>query len=119
MSYTARKIYLTCDESVVHDWAAYMRAHLDEVVRSLRQEQVRHEMWFQGRDHHGLFLIGVMDVDDHAKSAAVAAASTLGVDLVHRQFRQHWDRARTQDLDIAPEASPVFANCTLLFEARG
>jgi hypothetical protein len=118
MNYSARKIYLTCDEEPLLAWAAFMRGHLEEVVQSLRQERVRHEMWFSGRDQDGLFVIGVMDVDDHQTSAAVANASALEVDRVHREFKKHWDRARTCDLKIAPEEPPMFAGSTLLFEAR-
>ena len=118
MNYSARKIYLTCDEHPLNEWAAFMRAHLDQVAESLRDEKVRHEMWFSGRDEGGLFVIGVMDVDDHQASNTVTTASTLEVDQVHRAFKKHWDRARAQDLDIAKTHAPIFEHCALLFEAK-
>lgn len=118
MNYAATKIYLTCDQAVLDAWTAYMLGHLEEVGASLRQERVRHEMWFCGNDAGGLFIIGVMDVDDAPASVVIANASTLSVDQVHRDFKTHWDRARTTKLDISPSRPPVFENCILLFEAR-
>lgn len=75
-------------------------------------------MWFSGRDGEGLFVIGVMDVDDAPRSAQVANASTLSVDAVHREFKKHWDRARVSDLGVSPKAIPSLEDCTLLFEAH-
>lgn len=118
MNYSARKIYLTCDEQPLNEWATFMRAHIERVSESLAEEKVRHEMWFSGRDQDGLFVIGVMDVDDHQASGAVASVSTLEVDRVHRAFKKHWDRARAQDLSITRTHPPTFEDCTLLFEAK-
>ena len=118
MNYSAHKIYLTCNEGPLAAWAAFMRGHIEEVSESLRQERVRHEMWFSGQDQGGLFIIGVMDVDDHQASAAAANVLVLEVDRVHREFKKHWDRARTHKLDIAPRQAPVFDGYALLFEAR-
>jgi hypothetical protein len=83
MNYQATKIRLTCDEGTVRAWSAYMLDHIDEVSLALRNESVRHEMWFMGRDP-SLFVIGIMDVDDAAASQAIAARSWLGVDEVHK-----------------------------------
>ncbi len=49
MTYRAKKIRLFCTIEVVEQWAAFMRAHLEEVEAALRQEGVRHEMWFSGQ----------------------------------------------------------------------
>jgi hypothetical protein len=117
-NYSARKIYLTCDEVVVREWAAYLTGHADEVSQSLAQERVRHELWFMGRDADGLFLIGVMDVDDREASSKAAQASILSVDAVHRAFKQHWDRARSHDLPIDPSRAPGFPGCETLIDAR-
>jgi hypothetical protein len=86
MNYRATKVRLTCDERTVREWTSYMLDHLDEVSLALRNEGVRHEMWFMGRDS-SLFVIGVMDVDDIAASRAAAAKSELSVDEVHKRFK--------------------------------
>lgn len=119
MNYEARKIRLTCGEYTVRDWAAFMLCRLDEVAFALRQEGVRHEMWFLGADDKSLFVIGVMDVDDKAGSVAVSETSHLSVDIAHRQFKTHWDRSSIEDLKIEPRHAPIFDHCELLFEARG
>ncbi len=118
MNYSAKKIFLTCDEKPVRDWAAYMQAHTDEVIQSLSQEQVRHEVWYLGNQDGSLYLIGVLDVDDHALSSAIAQKSLLSVDKVHQQFKAHWDRASIVDLGVAPDRPPAFPGCELLLEAR-
>ncbi|SIR14923.1 hypothetical protein SAMN05880582_10725 [Rhizobium sp. RU20A] len=119
MNYRAKKIRLLCTIEIVEQWAAFMRAHLPEVEAALRQEGVHHEMWFSGTDDRGLFVIGVMDVDDQPASAAVSAQSQLSVDAVHRQFKSHWDRSSIQDIAMSPQETPHFEGCVLLFEARG
>lgn len=116
MKYRATKIPILCDEKVVRQWADYMCDHLDEVSISLRNEGVRHEMWFMGKGS-SLFLIGVMDVDDIAASRAVAAQSGLSVDDVHRRFKAHWDKRSIETLSIEPSGTPNFPECELLFEA--
>ena len=95
-----------------------MNAHSDEVRQSLAQERVRHEAWFLGEDDEGLYLIGMMDVDDQASSAAIAATSTLSIDQVHRAFKQHWDRTRIMRLRITPDALPDFAGFRMLLDVR-
>jgi len=117
VNYSAKKIYLNCDEHIVRDWADFMRHHQDEIVRSLTQENVRHEMWFMGRDD-ALYVIGVMDVDDLAASSKIAVQSALEVDKVHRAFKAHWNRDHIETLTIDPSRAPNFANSELLFEAR-
>ncbi len=117
MNYRATKIRLTCDEPIVRAWASFMEEHLDEVSAALRNENVRHEMWFLGRDA-SLYVIGVMDVDDHRASQKVAAASSLKVDEVHRDFKKFWDRGSVLRLPINPATAPYFEECELLFEAR-
>lgn len=118
MKYAAKKIYLTCGNDVLARWVEFMRENIQEVALSLADENVRHEMWFSGRDSDGLFIIGVMDVDDASRSAKIANASTLAVDNVHREFKKHWDRSRISDLDVSPHGAPTFEGCDLLFEAR-
>ena len=118
MSYLARKIYLTCGEPVVREWAAFMHAHRAEVVQALVQEGVRHEAWYTGRDDGGLYVIGVMDVDDHEASSAVSQKSTLSVDQVHRQFKAHWNRSRILELPVLSEDAPTFEDCELLLDVR-
>ncbi len=117
MNYRAMKIGLTCDEPIVRAWASFMKQHLDEVSAALRNENVRHEMWFMGRDA-ALYVIGVMDVDDHHASQRVSAKSCLQVDTVHREFKKFWDRDRAELLPINPAEPPHFNDCELLFEAR-
>ncbi|WP_353645094.1 DUF6176 family protein [Mesorhizobium sp. WSM2239] len=114
MNYLATKIRVTCDEVTVWAWAAYMTEHLDEVSLALRNESVRHEMWFMGRDW-SLFVLGVMDVDDHPGSQAVSAKSELSVDEVHKNFKAFWSSA--ERLSIDPAKSPRFEDCEFLFEA--
>lgn len=94
-----------------------MLAHLDEVSLALRQEGVRHEMWFLGTDDISPFLIGVMDVDDKPASVVISEMSSLSVDAVHRQFKIHWDRLSIEDLTIERLRAPTFDGCELLFEA--
>jgi hypothetical protein len=118
MNYSAKKIYVTCGWKEVHEWAAYMQSHMDEVRQSLSQEQVRHEAWYAGQDDGGLYVIGVMDVDDQEASASIAASSSLTIDQVHRQFKGHWDRSRIRDLQIAPGYPPSFKDCKLVLDAR-
>lgn len=117
MNYRATKIGLTCDEPTVRAWANYMVEHLEEISVALRNENVRHEMWFMGRDA-SLYIIGVMDVDDHHASQEAAAISNLEVDAVHRNFKAFWDRGRIEVLSINPAVIPQFDECELLFEAR-
>lgn len=117
MSYQATKIRLTCDELIVRAWASFMKEHLDEVSAALRSENVRHEMWFLGRDT-SLYVIGVMDVDDHRASQKIAAYSRLKVDEVHREFKKFWDRGSVLRLSINPATAPDFEECELLFEAH-
>ena len=118
MPYSAAKIFVTCDEAEVRNWAAFMTANLDEVRQSLRNEGAQHELWFMGKEAGSIYLIGVMNVADEEKSAAVAASSTLSVDEVHRKFKKHWDRDRSAKLEIDPSAAPSFGELELLFEAR-
>ncbi|MEQ9448581.1 MAG: DUF6176 family protein [Rhodospirillaceae bacterium] len=118
MNYSARKIYLTCDERTLQEWASFMRAHMDDVAESLRQERVRHELWFSGKDSGGLFVIGVMDVDDQQDASNIAQDSISEVDLAHKEFKKHWDRTKSTALAISPTRAPTFEGCTLLFEAR-
>ena len=118
MNYSARKIYLTCDEEGVREWAAYMQGHIAEVFAALVQEGVWHEAWYAGRDDGGLYVIGVMDVDDHQASSAVSQKSSLSVDQVHRQFKAHWDRSRILDLPVSPDNAPTFGDCELLLDVR-
>lgn len=118
MRYRAKKIYLSCDEQTVHAWSSYIRAHIDEAVRSLEAENIRHEMWFLGRDTGGLFLIGAADADDHERAAAAFARSELSVDAVHRAFKENWDRGRSMKLAVDPEREPRFDNCELLLDIR-
>lgn len=118
MGYGAKKIYLTCDRTVVRGWSDYMTTHADEVSQSLAQEGVRHELWYLGEDAGGLFVIGVMDVDDAAAAARVAGSSTLSVDAVHREFKRSWDRTRVEELPIDPTREPSFAEHELLIDAR-
>lgn len=110
------KIGLTCDEPRVRAWASFMKQHLDEVSEALRNENVRHEMWFMGRDA-ALYVIGVMDVDDHSGSQHVSAKSNLQVDAVHREFKKFWDKERVELVPIDPARPPQFKDCDLLFEA--
>ncbi|MCO5132653.1 MAG: DUF6176 family protein [Xanthobacteraceae bacterium] len=118
MNYQAKRIRLTCNETTVRDWAAFMLAHLDEMSVALRQEGVRHEMWFMGADEISLYVIGVMDVDDKAASVAASEKSELSVDAVHRRFKAHWDRTRVEDIKVESRHPPTFDGCELLFEAR-
>jgi len=118
MNYSAKKIYLTCHEQEVREWEAYMQAHMDEVVQSLSQEGVRHEAWYMGKDDGGLYVIGVMDVDDQAASSAIAQSSSLSIDKIHRQFKTHWNRSKITNLCIAPECPPTFEGCEILLDAR-
>jgi hypothetical protein len=118
MNYAARKIYLTCDRDTLNEWAAYMRDHIEEVALSLRNEGVRHEMWFSGEDRAGLYVVGVMDTDDQQTSARIAGMSCLEVDRVHREFKTHWDRSKIQELDIASDRAPTFDDCILLFDVE-
>ena len=117
MNYRATKIRVICDEETVREWAAYMRAHIDEASMALRNEGVRHEMWFMGRDP-SLFVIGVMDVDDVAASRQVAVKSRLSVDEVHRGFKAFWDKDSLQTLAVDRTEVPRFEDCELLFEVR-
>ncbi|PSJ61559.1 DUF6176 family protein [Pseudaminobacter soli (ex Li et al. 2025)] len=117
MNYRATKIRVTCDEEVVREWASYMLAHIDEVSLALRNEGVRHEMWFMSRDS-SLFIIGVMDVESLAASKAIAANSRLSVDERHRRFKDFWDRSSFETLPIDPAKAPSFEACELLLEAR-
>lgn len=111
------KIGLTCDESIVRAWAGFMKQHIDEVSAALRNENVRHEMWFMGKDAD-LYIIGVMDVEDHRASQQVAAKSSLDVDAVHREFKKFWDKEKAELLPINSAEPPNFDDCELLFEAR-
>lgn len=116
----SKKIFLTCGEQEVRSWAAFMLANMSEVKQSLHNEGVRYEAWYLGRDEGDgcLFLVGVMDVDDATAAHAVSAKSTLEVDKVHREFKKHWDRKRSEKepkLQIDPSTAP---DLELLFEAR-
>lgn len=117
MTYRAVKIPLSCDLATVHCWSDYMRAHMDEVAASLRQEGVRHEAWYLGTEQP-LYVIGVMDVADMAKASAAAGASSLSVDQVHRDFKRHWVRADITPVTYQPDTDDPFPGCVLLFEAR-
>ena len=75
-------------------------------------------MWFYGKDHLGLFVIGVMDTDDQRTSARIADTSCLGVDRVHREFKTHWDRTKIQELDISSDRAPTFDDRILLFDVE-
>lgn len=117
MAYRAVKIPLSCNLATVHRWADYMRAHMDEVAASLRQEGVRHEAWYLGTEQP-LFVIGVMDVADMAKASQAAETSSLSVDQAHRDFKRHWIRAGITPVTYQPDADDPFPGYTLLFEAR-
>lgn len=108
---------LACDLATVRLWADHMRAHVDDVSASLRNEGVEHEIWFL---YPGppLCAIGVMKGDDAVAAAAVAARSTLSVDQVHRDFKAHWITSGIVGVAFAPDAPDPFPGCELLFEAR-
>ncbi len=118
MNYSAKKIYVTCSRTEIDAWVTYMKAHPDEVRQSLMQERVKHEAWYLGEDNGGLYLIGIMDVDDQASSASIAASSTLSVDQVHQVFKQYWDRAKIIRLEIPPDYQPNFDGCDVLLDVR-
>jgi len=117
MRYQATKIPVRCSRQTVQAWANYMITHADEVTSALRQEGVRHELWFLGQDDASLYVIGVMDVDDKAASVAISNRSTLSVDRVHRRFKKTWDRTAAQRVPADPLTVPEFPDCVLLFEA--
>lgn len=118
MNYTAKKIYLTCSEAIVREWAEYMTRHADEVRQALRQESVRHEMWLLGREATSLYLIGIMDVGDPVGAHRATQQSTLSVDRVHKQFKAHWDPKRISDVPIDRNAAPTFPGLEVLWDAR-
>ena len=70
MNYRATKVPPVCGEGVVREWASYMIDHIDEASLALRNEGVRHEVWFLGRGSR-LSVLGVMEVDDLAHSRPV------------------------------------------------
>lgn len=116
MNYMARKIRLSCDFDKVKEWAEFMQAHAEEVIQSLRQENVAHEMCFYGEDEEGNYIIGVMDCDDLKKSSEVANQSQLSVDIAHRQFKEFWSNVETLAVDT--KQTLTFPGTICMFDVR-
>lgn len=118
MPYLAKKIPVSCDESTVFEWVAFMKANLTEVQTSLRQEGVLHEQWYLKREKDGLTLVGVMNVADSDVARKAANASVLEVDKVHRAFKKYWVKGKICDVDIDPDGPPNFTGHELLIDVR-
>jgi hypothetical protein len=73
------------DEPRLRAWMAQLGQRAEEVRQTFRQEGVRHEQAFLLRDAQGLVLVYAHEVDDPSAAHAAYAASTLPIDLEHRQ----------------------------------
>jgi Family of unknown function (DUF6176) len=116
MPYSVRKIYVSCDRSVIDQWANFVVTHEEEGRISLFNEGVRHEMWWTGGDEEGLFLVCAIDVDDMKRAQEAFATSTLDVDQFHRRFKTYW--TRSVDLETPSGGTPAFPSYELLVELR-
>jgi Family of unknown function (DUF6176) len=73
------------DEHRLRAWMSSLQQRADEVRQTFRQEGVRHEQAFLLRDANGLVLVYAHEVDDPEAAHAAYAASTLPIDLQHRE----------------------------------
>lgn len=73
----------------VKDWKAFIEAHREQALESLRAEGVSIESWFSltlaGKD----YLLCYMRADSIEESQQVMADSDNPVDARHRQFKEN------------------------------
>jgi hypothetical protein len=66
-------------------WMSELNDRLDEVRWTFRQETVRHEAAYLVRGEEGPILVYAIDAEDPQVGHEVAAASTLPIDIEHRE----------------------------------
>lgn len=82
------------------DWADELKRRRSEVVQTLRNEGVRSEACFLGKDGESLYLF--MESADAAKAMAAFSASKLPIDAEHK-------RKLNACLEIVEAMTPLFS----------
>jgi Family of unknown function (DUF6176) len=87
---------LTISFSKVHEaqleqlraWGRELTSRADEVKETYRQEGVSHEASYLIETKTGWILVFAAEVEDRERARAVYRASTLPIDIEHRQVMQ-------------------------------
>lgn len=66
-------------------WLSEVNARRDEVLETFAQEGVRHEQAYLLDTGSGHVLVYAMELGDEEQARAAFAASTLAIDLEHRE----------------------------------
>lgn len=82
----------------VHDWQCSLKARQDEVIETLKAEQVHIESWFYLQLHGQDYLIAYMRADNIQKAQNIAKLSTFPIDQVHKQFKTSWQAVYPAEL---------------------
>jgi Family of unknown function (DUF6176) len=69
----------------LRSWLAELDRRHEEVRETFRQETVRHEIAYLLEDHGGHILVYAMEADDFDKAHDAFQASTLPIDLEHKE----------------------------------
>jgi hypothetical protein len=72
----------------LRDWFAELMQRQDEVRETFRNEGVRHEQAYLLRSAEGTILVYAAEMDDPEAAHRAHAASTLPIDLEHREVMQ-------------------------------
>ncbi|AOY90920.1 hypothetical protein BKK79_03135 [Cupriavidus sp. USMAA2-4] len=93
----------------VREWAAHLREHRAEALRTLAAEGVSIESVFLDSSADGDFLVYYMRAASEAQARQAAQASTAAIDDYHRAFkRDTWAQLTRLELlvDLQCEAGP-------------
>jgi hypothetical protein len=69
----------------LRDWLGELARRADETRASFAQEGTRHERAYLLHDRDGPILVYAMELDDPERAHQAYAASTLPIDLEHKQ----------------------------------
>ncbi len=72
-------------EQRLRDWFGELTQRQEEVRETFRNEGVRHEQAFLMHTNEGLVLLYAIEVEDPEKAHQAYSASTLPIDLQHRE----------------------------------
>ncbi|QPF31170.1 hypothetical protein H0S56_08795 [Acinetobacter lwoffii] len=82
----------------VHDWQRTLKARQDEVIETLKAEQVHVESWFYLQLHGQDYLIAYMRADDIQKTQNIVKFNNCPIDQVHKQFKTSWQAVYPAEL---------------------
>ena len=97
-------------EERLRAWLSELMERQDEVRETFVRETVRHEQAFIIEGREGPLLIYAMEAEDHEKGQRAVRASTLAIDLEHKEVME-------EVLGERLEVKPLY-ECALHAQAR-